>query len=147
MVAAAEQSFNFVAQFHELVVFEGLVEISIRTEVAHLLSVSLGVGCGNCDNQSLCTPAALAHIPQHIAALHFRQIDIEDYQGGARNAHVALGAIEKPHSLVSIAHEMQGKRKLRRVDRFLYQEHVGFIIFDDQNMGASVSGGFLTRGS
>ncbi len=82
---------------------------------------------------------------QHVATLPFRQIDIENDKGGTRHTSIGVGRVEKPHSLVSILCHVERERKLHRRNRFLYQEYVGFVIFDKEHMVGS-AGGVLSDG-
>jgi hypothetical protein len=60
------------------------VKVTVSAQISHLLAFLRRMGCRGHDEKSLCASAAQAHMLQHIAALFFRQIDIQNDQSGKR---------------------------------------------------------------
>ena len=85
-------------------------------------------------------------MPQYVTALHFRQIDIENYQSRTGQGRVAVDSFEKAHSLISVRYDMQRERESGGLDRLLYQEYIGFIIFHNEHMLARFCRSFVRAG-
>ena len=84
---------------------------------------------------------------QNLAALLLWKIDVEDDQGGTGRGDVAIRLIEVPHGLLSIFDDMERDRKLFRLDSFLDQEYVRFVIVHDKHMAPNAGRRFFRPGA
>jgi hypothetical protein len=84
---------------------------------------------------------------ENLAALLLRKIDVEDNQRGTWRGEGAIRLIEIPHGLFPVSDDVEGHGKLFRLDGFLDQEHVRFVIFDDKNKAPDAGGGLFKRGA
>ena len=93
-----------------------------------------GIRGRNDKDKGVCALTALAHMLQHLAALLFRQIDVQNDEGGTGHVGVAVGPIEKSYCLLSVLGDMKRKREPGGLHRLLDQKHVRFIVVDNKHM-------------
>jgi hypothetical protein len=84
---------------------------------------------------------------QDSVAVLSRQIDIQYDQRGTGHVGIAVSLIEESYRLLSILHNVESDIELRRLDRILDQEHVGFIVLRDKHVPANAGGPILRRGA
>jgi hypothetical protein len=74
-----------------------------------------------------------------LEAMLLRQVNVQDYQAGARSGIITVRAIEETCGLLAIFDDMDRDFDSGSLDRFPDQENVRRVILHDQNMG-------ITRG-
>lgn len=95
----------------------------------------------------MCPSTAPAHVFQYITAVPLRQIDIENDQRGTGHLRVIVELIEQLDGLLSILSNVNGKRETGYLDRLLNQEHICFIVLDNQDMEMDIGRRYLRRGA
>jgi hypothetical protein len=88
----------------------------------------------------------VAHLLQYLAALLFRQIDVQKDESGAGHVRVAVRVIKKTYCLFSVLGDVERKRQPRCLYRLPDQEHVRFIVFDNKQMAVNTGGRCVRRG-
>ena len=82
---------------------------------------------------------------QNLAALLLGKIDVENDQRRTRRC-IGVRLVEIPDGLLPVLDNMEGEKKLARLDSFLDQKHVRFVILDDEHMAPNVDR-LLRRGA
>ena len=92
------------------------------------------------------TSAAQAHVLQYIAALLFRQIDVQNNEGRTGHVRLGIGPIEEPYGLFAVHGDMERERQPGGPYRLLDQKHVRFIVIDNQYVRVRSGGRLFRRG-
>ena len=69
-----------------------------------------------------------------LDAMFLRQVNIQDHQAGMGRGFVAIGMIEETCGLFAILDDMNLDLDPRGFDGLTYQENVGRVILDDQDL-------------
>ncbi len=83
---------------------------------------------------------------QDLVTLLFRQINIEKHERRTGYARVGIGPVKKLHSLLAIFYYVNHDREFARLDRFLDQKNIGFIVLDNEHMKSNAGGAFIRLG-
>ncbi len=122
------------------------MKIPVRPQISHLLAILHRIGCRDNDDKSIRTSAAQAHVLQYIAALLFRQIDVQNNEGGTGHVGLGIGPIEEPYGLFAVLGDVEREREPGGPYRLFDQKHVRFIVIDNQYVRVRSGGRFFRRG-
>jgi hypothetical protein len=130
---------NQNAELHKTLIRRWLAEIGVSPTHKEVLPI-LG-GTRGRDHNDRCFPAPRtpAQVLKDLEAMLLRQVNVQDYQAGARSGIITVRAIEETCGLLAIFDDMDRDFDSGSLDRFPDQENVRRVILHDQNMG-------ITRG-
>lgn len=129
-----------------MLVVRGLAEIAIGAQRGHGFSIPRGIGRGDHQHPGSGAAPRISHLPEYLAAVLFRQIDVENDQSRARQIIVVVNLLEQADGFFAIAYNLQFGVRIGGVDGLGNKKNVGAVVFDDEDERPPLRGWLLRPG-
>ena len=141
-----EKTPNETAKLHEGIVLAGFAEEGIAARMQRSFAVGNGIRCGHDNDGCRTTAPATAQVFKNLKAVASRKVDIENYQRGRGHRFPRVHGVKILHSLEAVADDMNNGFEPRPTERLFNEEHVGAVVFDDEDINLPVWRRGLVRG-
>ena len=126
--------FDEVAELHEGAVFGWFPKIALDTQFRHLRAIPVGIRSGYDDDMCFLGTRTLLQVPHHSVARLSGKVDIENDESEKRSLDRSVHLVQKRNCLLTVLGNVHGNGELGGGDCFANQEHVGFVILDDEDV-------------